>query len=171
MEKLNRYIFIFILLLAFKFISYSQENKALSPRNANYSMKVKLDTEKKTIDGQMQLVWRNISTDTITDLQFHLYLNAFKNSESTFMKESGGQLRGIKTSRDDQSWGYCDIIEMKDDIGNDLTGKIKYIHPDDENAKDQSVIRVKLSDSVLPGKEITLNIKFKSTVISFWEKI
>ncbi len=100
MKKSNRYIIIIILLLANQ-ITHSQENKVLSPRNANYTMDVKLDTDKKTIDGKLQLVWRNISPDTITDLQFHLYLNAFKNTESTFMQESGGTFRGSEAGGDE----------------------------------------------------------------------
>ncbi len=51
---------------------------------------------------------------------------------------------------------------MKVKDGEDLTSKIKYIHPDDNNADDQTVISVPLSKPVLPGEEITLNIKFES---------
>jgi len=162
MKKSNRYIIIFILLLANQFIIHSQDSKALSSRNANYTMDVSLDTEKKTINGQMQLNWRNISSDTIMDLQFHLYLNAFKNTESTFMKESGGSFRGDRAEEDELSWGYCDITDMQVKDGENLTSRIKFIQPDDQNTKDQTVIRVPLSDSIFPGETITINIKFVS---------
>ena len=36
--------------------------------------------------GQQRLIWRNPSSDTIQDLWFHLYLNAFKDENSTFYK-------------------------------------------------------------------------------------
>lgn len=62
----------------------------LSQRLSSYDMKVVLDTEEKTVTGRMTLHWRNPSDDVIAELQFHLYLNAFKNTQSTFMKESGG---------------------------------------------------------------------------------
>ncbi len=162
MKKSNRYIVIFVLILTSQFVSFSQENKSLSPRNANYNMDVKLDVEKKSIDGQMQLSWRNISPDTLTELQFHLYLNAFKNSESTFMKESGGSFRGSRAEEDVLSWGYCEILDMQVENGENLTGKIKFIQPDDDNKKDQTVFRVPLSDSILPGETIVINFKFKS---------
>ncbi len=51
-------------------------------------------------------------------------------------------------------------MQVKD--GENLTGKIKFIQPDNDNKKDQTVVRVPLSDSILPGETITIDIKFKS---------
>ena len=95
------------------------------------------------IDGRESLTWFNISPETITELQFHLYLNAFKNEKSTFFRESGGQLRGDRFAPGE--WGGIDIKEMRIENGEDLTPKIEYIHPDDDNADDQTVIRVPLT--------------------------
>ncbi len=155
-------LLLLLVLAGFGFISlHAQEKPALSPRNANYTMDVKLNPEKKTIDGQLELVWKNISQDTLSELQFHLYLNAFKNSETTFMKESGGSFRGDKSGKDDLSWGYIDILEMKADSGKDLSSKIQFIQPDDDNQFDQTVIRLPY-DSIMPGQTIRLQIKFES---------
>ncbi|MFN8258745.1 MAG: M1 family metallopeptidase [Bacteroidales bacterium] len=162
MKKPISFIF---LALTFTFLqnhSIAQENKVLSPRNASYNIDAKLDVKGKLIDATSQLTWRNITQDTITNLQFHLYLNAFKNTESTFMKESGGTFRGDEAGSEDLSWGYCDILEMKIENGENLTSKIKYIQPDDDNNKDQTVIEVKLSDSIMPGEIVKINFKFKS---------
>jgi hypothetical protein len=145
-------------------ISYSvisQETKVLSPRNANYKMDVKLNPDKKTIDGKMELVWINISKDTLNELQFHLYLNAFKNTETTFMKESGRHFKSEGAGEDKLSWGYTDILEMKSEKGLVLTDKIQFIQPDDGNPHDQTVIRVPY-DSIMPGDTIRLDIKFES---------
>ncbi len=61
----------------------------------------------------MLLKWKNPSGDTVSTLQFHMYLNAFKNTESTFIKESGGQLRGAKMDENDSlNWGWIDITRM-----------------------------------------------------------
>jgi len=139
----------------------AQEKGTLSPRNANYNMDVKLNPEKKTIEGQMKLSWTNISQDTLFELQFHLYLNAFKNSETTFMTESRGAFRGDKSGEDKLSWGYIDILEMKIKDSTDITDKIQFIQPDDGNPYDQTVIRVPY-DTILPGQTINLDIKFES---------
>jgi hypothetical protein len=123
-----------------------------------YAISVSLDPVEKTLTGKETLTWRNTSSDRVGELQFHLYLNAFKNSASTFMKGSRGGHRGIQMAGG--GWGWIDVTSMKTADGEDLTGRIEFIHPDDDNDKDQTVIRVPLSKPVLPGQTIKLNIDF-----------
>ena len=148
------------------FSSFSKtmaQTKPLSNRIANYDISVKLDPIKHSLDGKETLVWTNTSTDYITELQFHLYLNAFKNKNSTFMKESGGQLRGEMMDKKNRgNFGWIDIISMKVRNGEYLTSKIKFIQPDDQNDKDQTVISVSLSRPLAPNESITLDINFKA---------
>ena len=54
-----------------------------SPRNANYSIDVRLDPDRRTLTGRETVTWRNISNITTQELQFHLYYNAWKNTQST----------------------------------------------------------------------------------------
>src|SRR5215475_14694985 len=129
---------------------------------ASYKIDVQLKLDDKQhpthLEGLERLTWFNHSQDTINDLQFHLYLNAFKNEKSTFFKESGGQLRGDEYQPGE--WGWIDVNKMKLGGGEDLTSKIEFIHPDDDNSDDQTVIRVPLSKPVKPGEKIELDIKF-----------
>jgi hypothetical protein len=53
----------------------------------HYKMAARLDPATRVVKGHYTLVWKNHTTDTIPDLYFHLYLNAFKNLDSTFMQE------------------------------------------------------------------------------------
>ena len=133
----------------------------LSNRIVHYNISVKLDADKKTLDGFEILKWKNTSPDIINELQFHLYLNAFKNSRSTFMTESGGQLRSEKMDRyDEKSFGWIDITKMKLSSGTDLTKNIRFIQPDDNNKYDQTVASIKLDKPLRPGEEIELQINF-----------
>lgn len=153
-------VFIFIASLLKAQIIFKQP---LSQRVCNYDISVKLDPENKILNGREILRWKNPSQDLVKELQFHLYLNAFKNTNSTFMKESGGQLRGFdfdKTRK--ESWGYVDVLSMKRLGGEDLTNKIKFIQPDDNNSDDQTVISVLLDKPVKPNEEISLEIVFNS---------
>jgi hypothetical protein len=125
---------------------------------ANYDLTARLDPSKKTIDGRETLQWTNVSTDPISELQFHLYMNAFRNEKSTFMKESGGDLRGDRARKD--SWGWIDVRSLKIRGGDDLTKSIQFIAPDDGNSDDRTVVRVPLPKPVGPGQEITLEIDF-----------
>ncbi len=154
----------------------------LSPRIANYNIAVNLDVVHKRLDGQEVLVWHNRSSDAITELQFHLYLNAFRNNQSTFMKESGGQHRGNKID-EKKGWGFIDITRMvwlsnprgitgvaalhlaEDTVFArttpiDLTSDIEFIQPDDGNPDDKTVIRVPLPRPLAPGDSIMLRIDF-----------
>ena len=56
-----------------------------------YKIDARLDAKAKTIKGREVIQWRNHTSDTIPDLQFHLYLNAFKNNLSTFFREGGAE--------------------------------------------------------------------------------
>jgi hypothetical protein len=135
----------------------------LSPRYTNYRIKAKLHPETKIIDGEMWLTWRNPSADTVAVMQFHMYLNAFKNTESTFYKESGGKLRGMsKDDNDSLTWGYVNVLSMTYGSGADLAGNIRFIHPDDDNIYDRTVIEVPLTEPVMPGDSVQLHINFES---------
>ncbi len=142
-------------------------NKEL-PGIASYKIdaQLKLDEQQHPtrLEGHEQFTWRNASPDTIRELQFHLYLNAFKNQRSTFFKESGGQLRGDQFEAGQWGqwgpWGWIDVNELKIAGGADLTKQIEFIHPDDDNADDQTVIRVPLAKPLAPGATLTLDIRF-----------
>jgi hypothetical protein len=145
----------------------------LSERRVSYTMDVTLDPEARTVTGTERVTWRNPGTTPVSELQFHLYLNAFKPG-STYMNESGGVHRGFAAEGDDV-YGNMTITSMKvttPDIptlsstywveANDLTDRITYIQPDDNNTEDQTVISVPLPAPVQPGETIVLDIDFAS---------
>jgi hypothetical protein len=134
------------------------------PQRANrvvaYTIAVGLDPAAKQLTGRETVTWRNPSNDTVSDLWLHLYLNAFRNSVSTFMRESGGQLRGDRMS--ENHWGWIDVSSFRLADGTDLTGAIRFEHPDDENADDRTVIRVPLPAAVPPGGAVSFEVAFKA---------
>jgi len=130
----------------------------LSPRIANYKIDVRLDTETRTLHGEQKLTWRNDSDDHLTELQFHLYLNAFRNERSTFMKEARGWLHGRPAVFD--HWGAIDVESIWTEDGEDLAGQIEFIHPDDDNEEDSTSFRLPLLKPLPPGETIVLNMDF-----------
>ncbi|GAB3033819.1 M1 family metallopeptidase [Spirosoma pulveris] len=158
---------LFLLLMGVAFSSFAQSAKPmfttpLSPRLANYQIDVTLDPTSKKLNGRETLTWRNPSTDVVRELQFHLYLNAFRNENSTFMRESGGQLRGegIDRNAKENPYGSIDIVSMKVRNGEPLA--YQFFQPDDQNRDDHTVVRVPLSKPVGPGETIVLDIAFKA---------
>lgn len=130
----------------------------LSPRIANYDIEVKLAPDTRMLTGKEKLTWHNKSTDTITELQFHLYLNAFRNNQSTFMKESGGWARGNRIEKD--GWGYVDVNRLTLASGEELTHMLAFIQPDDDNTEDRTVCSLPLPTPLAPNDSIVLHIDF-----------
>ncbi len=126
----------------------------------DYRIDVRLDADKKQIVGREHVVWKNPSNDTVSDLWLHLYLNAFKNSRTTFMTESGGRLRGDLMGQD--SWGWIDVTSMKLSDGRDLLRSATFEHPDDDNKDDQTVMRVVLQQPVPPGGSVAFDAEFRA---------
>lgn len=79
----------------------------LSPRNASYRMRASLDMAAHKVTGHATLIWRNLETQPVDHLVFHLYQNAFKNFASQFIRDSGPQLRGATMPA--KGWGYLDV--------------------------------------------------------------
>ncbi len=130
---------------------------------ASYQIDAKLDTDAKMVSGTEILTWKNTTSDTVSELMFHTYLNAFKNSRSTYFVES--QLNtgyNLGEYLAENEMGYIDINRMVIVDGDPLTQDLKYFQPDDNNTLDQTVMKVKLNNPVLPGAEIKLSITFLS---------
>ena len=156
------YFILFLVLLSFGFQSPSEV--PMSNRVANYDMQVRLDTEQKKLFAHTKLVWKNPSADTVRDLQFHLYYNAFKNSESTFFTERGMSAIFENQMKEDCAWSWVEIQKMTDENGNDLTAQMKYIQPDDDNAFDQTVLQVLLTHPVMPHETIEINFDWEAKI-------
>lgn len=132
------------------------------PPVVEYRIDARLDPKSHVVTGHERLVWRNPSNDRVSELQFHLYLNAFKNNRSTFMRESGGQLRGDHAGEKAEDWGAIDILSLKNEAGTDLLGPSRKIQPDGNEPADETVLAVPLPSPVAPRGQIALEIEFRS---------
>ncbi len=140
----------FFLFLLFSALLYSEEV-------VNYKIKAKLVPEEKVVKGEEILLWKNVTSNPASEIYFHLYLNAFRNELSTFMKEAGiGRFK-----RKDRDWGYCEIKELKIN-GVDSKGRLQFVQPDDGNIYDRTLAKVPLDFPVNPGESIIISIVFES---------
>jgi len=136
---------------------------------ANYTMDLKLDTDKNIISATELLSWTNDTQASTDELRFHLYWNAFQNNMSTFLTEGERRSgrRVYKSNKED--WGYCQVETikiMKNQFfeDHDITPTIEFRQPDNGNLYDQTVLSVKLPQAVRPDQTILLEIKFQSKV-------
>ncbi|MCR8658893.1 M1 family metallopeptidase [Paenibacillus endoradicis] len=134
----------------------------LSERVVDYNIQVSLREEEHMLDGEELITWTNPGKETVTDMYVHLYANAFNSPDSTFMKESGGQLRGDKAT--DKSEGSIRLLNLETLEGENMLPRVKYISPDDQNNNDYTVATFRLIEPVAPGQSVTLRIKFEVTL-------
>ncbi len=134
----------------------------LSDRVVAYQIEANYHAETHSLDGQETLTWTNYTGQPQNRLPFHLYLNAFQ-LNSTFAREVYVEgTRGIATgSKWDQKKYGEDVIKSFEVLGiGDFTSQLRFIHPDDDNADDKTVVELKLPRSVAPNESITFKIAF-----------
>ena len=139
---------------------------ARSPRNANYQIDVRLDHAARTLTGRETIRWRNISNRATEELQFHLYWNAWRHAESTWLRER--RLAGIYTPPREDAWSSSDVTALRvtrpDGSVADLTAQRRFIAPDDGNSADRTVMAVSLPFSVQPNETVAIEVEWTSKV-------
>ncbi len=123
----------------------------------NYTIEVSFDPATKLISGKEQLIWTNVTNKPVKELQFHLYMNAFSNANSTFFTELGEVPKELLGN-----WGYCNIRKLYLDNGTDLTQQLSFVRPDDHNEFDYTVISLALPYELQPNESITLTLEFET---------
>jgi hypothetical protein len=115
----------------------------------DYVIDARLDTAQHSIEGRAQVTWRNRTSHATDVLPMHLYMNAFRAEDTTWMRHGRGSHRG-QGQGDDSPWGYTDVRKVALD-----TEPLEWSEGDDP-----SVMTVRLPDSVPPGGEVTLDLDF-----------
>ncbi len=143
----------------------SAQSKSVAQALSNYNIHVTLDTTNKKLYGQTSITWTNPSDDSIDEVYFHLYYNAFKNTESTFFSDDGDIPDFLSTQIDEVcGWGWSNIDKILDSDGNDLTNSIAYVQPDDQNTEDKSVVRCSLDSPIAPRSTIALTLEWTAKI-------
>ncbi|AIQ50186.1 M1 family aminopeptidase [Paenibacillus sp. FSL R7-0331] len=134
-------------------------SEALSQRITEYHIDVRLDTDARTLEAAETLTWTHPGRKPVQELYFHLYPNAFASEKTTFMKESGGELRGDAMPED--GFGSMTITDLRTADGVSLMQRMQYVQPDDGNIHDQTLVKVHLPQPVNGGESVTLKIQFE----------
>ncbi len=137
---------------------------------ADYTLTATLDPVAHTVHGEGTIRWRNASGVWVHELWMHLYLNAFKNERSVFLREPVGRFRGNSAVRD---WGYIDVRKLtlrpRDPVGSpaDLWKHAELHRPGDE---DETDVHVPLPRDIAPGETITMDVVFDDKLPSVVER-
>ncbi len=126
-----------------------------SPRLANYRIDAKLDAARHAVTATETLTWTNGGHDAVDTLPFHLYLNAFKNESSLFMRTSHGEMRGARAN--DGGWGWIDVSKLTID---GVPYQLRFVPGPNGDKLDQTVAEVKLASPVQPGQTVAIDVAF-----------
>jgi peptidase M1-like protein len=134
------------------------KSQTLSVRVVAYQIDARLDLAKHTLVATEILRYRNLTGQPQQTFPFHLYLNAFQ-PQSTFMTER---------NRDDpdpewkpEHYGAIKVTHLEVTGAGDLTDLMHFIHPDDNNADDHTVMQIELPKPIPPGAEVEFKFSFE----------
>ncbi len=145
----------------------SGSEPTLSDRVVHYDISAELDPSTHRVTGQQTLRWRNRSEIPISTIYLHLYLNAFANPDSTFMRETRlnalteNTLTEIEAPLKDGEWGAINVSNIRQK-GVDIEPKQRFVQPDGGPASDQSVLALDLAQAVASGATLELTMRFVS---------
>ncbi|MGC8595029.1 MAG: M1 family metallopeptidase [Candidatus Kryptoniota bacterium] len=131
-------------------LSYGQENSC----RVDYNIEARLDTLERAVIGAEVVTWHNNNLTPTSEFYFHLYLNAFSNSNTTFIRESGLNLS-------EESRGWIRIVSVTDlRARKEISRNLRFVQPDDGNAFDSTVAIISLDRTVKPGDSVSFQIRF-----------
>ena len=123
----------------------------------DYTMEITLDTETALYNGTQKLVYTNNSPETLKNVFYHLYFNAFKpgSEMAVRLKNAADKNRRFKISVDsltqDQQ-GYLKVSGLTQD-------GVKLSPIDSE-----TILEVPLNKPILPGESTTFELSFEGHV-------
>ena len=135
---------------------------SLSQRVVAYDMDAKYNAKTHSLDATETLTYHNLTGQALDTLPFHLYLNGFQPT-STWIREgkrwnSYGPDLG---TWDPKSYGAEEIKSFEVVGQGDFTSQLQFIHPDDENKDDHTVVQVHLSKPIPADGYVQFKIKFR----------
>ena len=146
----------FILFLACTAFAKAQ-NAPYWQQHVDYKMDVTLNVDDYNYTGTQELVYENNSPDTLTNVYYHLFYNAFQpgsemdvRSRSIADPDSRVMDRISKLSPEDE--GFLKVTDLTQDgkpVSSEVAG---------------TILEVKLASPILPGKKTTFKLKFQGQV-------
>jgi len=146
------------------------QEPGLASRTASYRIDATLDAAARTITGTAVITWRNPGAMPAYSLRLHLYWNAWRNTDSTWLSQRKlGGITGSMLDRREEDFGWQQLTELAlanpdGSPGLDLMPTFRYIQPDDQNAADRSLAAADLPMAVAPGQSVQLRVAWKAQV-------
>ncbi len=130
------------------------DDRALPRTDQRYEIDVTLDPASHTLVGSERISFVNHSQRPLRELYFHLYLNAFRDHHSVFMREGGTQLRDARL----QQPGHIEITALHTQAGADLLPSAQA----ELVPGDRTQLRVPLPAPLSPRATLVVQVAFRA---------
>ena len=133
----------------------------LSQRVVHYEIDAKYDPKSHALDATETLTYHNLTGQPLDTFPFHLYLNGFQ-PKATWIKETkrDGTRDTSFEKWESKNYGSDEIKSMEVIGQGDVTSQLQYVHPDDDNKEDKSVIQVHLPKPIPADGYVQFKIAF-----------
>lgn len=126
-------------------------------QEAHYTMAIDMDAEKHQFSGIQEIKYTNHSPDTLNELFYHLYFNAFQpgsmmDVRSRSIADPDRRVQDRISKLTPEEIGYHKVSSLK------MNGKPLEFHVEG------TVLEVDLEKGILPGETVKLNMEFNSQV-------
>ncbi|HWA76358.1 MAG TPA: M1 family metallopeptidase [Polyangiaceae bacterium] len=144
-----------------------EERSAPARLAASYTLEARLDAKSHRISGSGTIDWQNTSRSGVRSLFFHLYLNAFKNDRTLYLRSPFAAGRGGAHASE---FGYIDLkfLRARELGGGDLWPSRARHSPGDP--EDETDIEVPLPSEVPAGGRLTLEVSFEAQLPEIVER-
>jgi hypothetical protein len=145
-------LFVIFLLLLITGRGTEGSSESYWQQTVNYTFKVKLITDTHSLLGEETISYHNNSPDTLKYVYLHLYPNAFRDENTTLMREwrRYNTFNFMKIPEDKR--GHIDIMDFKiDDTPTPFT-------------IDETILRAGIPRTLPPGESMTISLSFEEKV-------
>ncbi|MFN4285949.1 MAG: M1 family metallopeptidase [Lacibacter sp.] len=135
-------------------------------QRVKYKMDIKMDVATNRFTGVQQLEYTNNSPDTLHQLFYHLYWNAFQ--PNSMMDTRSRELGKIRINERRQDWDgrvRDRILNLKpDEIGYQRVSSLKMNGMAQPFEEHETILQVKLTRPILPKQKVVLDMEFEAQV-------
>lgn len=135
----------------------AQNNTSYWQQEVDYKMNIDMDVKKYQYSGDQELVYTNNSPDTLRQVFYHLYFNAFQpgsemDVRSRNLPDPDGRVLDRISKLSPDEIGFLKVTSLSQD-GKNLT-----------YTTEGTVLEVNLDQPILPGTKTTFSMKFEGQV-------
>jgi hypothetical protein len=124
---------------------------------ASYTLHARLEATEHRLASHGTISLYNFTSSSLSEIYLHLYMNAFKNDESLFLRSPFGAGR---SGQHGGKWGYIDVKRLVDRAsGKDLWPGRALKSPGDPD--DETDIRVPLGAPLDSNQSLVLDVEFE----------